>query len=244
MPEYLDETNKLPDDSPAVSEQGGAVNADNNSVSRFSHKRIGLALIFAFLPSGLFGIHNFILKQYLRGIIHIAIVVAFSAPYYIVRLLCGRGSGCYDAVMPTMYLMYFSYVSYIWAIVEAVKIMRIKEKYMASLPETAVKSSKEKKDCRAWAIVSFVATMIPIILWSYCLLASGGSRTENGSGSAMALIFVYYCTAGIPLAVASIIYGKMGLDTSLRWLANLSLWLKSIMIIVVGLLLFAPLWQH
>lgn len=223
-----------------VPEQGGAVNADNNSVSRFSHKRIGLALIFAFLPSfGALGIHNFILGQYKRGIVHVAIVVVFCAPNYIVRLLYAYGCDCYDAVVPTTYLMLFACASYIWAIVEGVQIMRNKEKYMASLPETAVKSSEEKKDCRAWAIVSIVATMIPILLWSYCLLASGGSRTENGSGSVMALIFVYYATLGIPLAVVSIVYGKKGLDTSLRWLANLSLWLKSIMIIVIALLLFA-----
>ena len=44
------------------------INTTNHKISQFSDSRLTTAAVFAFLPSfGIFGVHNFILKQYGKG---------------------------------------------------------------------------------------------------------------------------------------------------------------------------------
>lgn len=227
----------------------------------FSDSRLTTAAIFAFLPFGIFGIHNFILKQYGKGIAHIIIVVLCY-----VSLIIATASYGYI----TMFLQYLAVASYIWAIVEGVQILQSKKQtaipsqvtsnqntiqppkpavmntgetnYFTAdkpLPETITKIEQEKKqDRKIWSVLSIVATIIPIMLWIYCLIVSGGSTSENGPGAVWWLIIMYYGSLGIPLAVISIAFGIIGLKTSLRWLSIISLSLKAVMIIAIILLLF------
>ncbi|MBR2754102.1 hypothetical protein IKF28_02950 [Candidatus Saccharibacteria bacterium] len=102
-------------------------------------------------------------------------------------------------------------------------------------------AQKKKQDCKVWSILSIMATMIPIILWVYCLIASGGSASENGPGAVWWLMIMYYWSLGIPLAVMSVAFGIEGLKTSLRWLSIISLSVKATMIIAIALLLFVYL---
>lgn len=47
---------------------------------------------------------------------------------------------------------------------------------------TVTKIEQEKKqDRKVWSILSIIATTIPIILWGYCFIVSGGSASENAS---------------------------------------------------------------
>lgn len=109
-------------------------------------------------------------------------------------------------------------------------------------PEIVAKIEQEKKqDSKVWSILSIIATIIPIMLWSYCLIVSGGSTSENGSGAIWWLMVMYYWTLGFPLAVISIVFGIIGLRTSLRRLSIISLLLKATMIIAIVSLLFVSL---
>ena len=109
-------------------------------------------------------------------------------------------------------------------------------------PETVVNTEHGiKQDRKMWSILSFVAAIIPIILWIYCFTVSGGSMSENGSGAVWWLAVLYYWSLGIPLAIISITFGIIGLKTSLRQLSIASILLKITMIIVVVLLLFIHL---
>ena len=245
-------------------------NAINNKANQFSDSRLTTAAVFAFLPYfGIIGVHNFILKQYKKGIAHIAIVILCYMPYIIVSASCDYGSNCYDMVMLTMFLQYLAVASYIWAIVEGIQILQSKKQKVSSLsttsnsntiqtpkpimdagntsyfvanqpsPETVAKIEQEKKqDRKVWSILSIVATIIPIMLWVYCLIVSGGSGSENGPGAVWWLMVIYYWSLGIPLAAISIAFGIVGLKTSLRWLSIISLLLKAMMIITIVLLLF------
>lgn len=253
-------------DSAATPETGNAINNGN----QFSDSRLTAAAIFAFLPQfGIIGVHNFILKQYKKGIAHIAIVIACYLPYIIVSMLCGYGSNCYNIVMPVMFLQYLAVVSYTWAIVEGIQILQLKKQKTLYLPTTSdpntIQSSKPimdagntsyfvadqpspetvakieqrgKQDRKVWSTLSIVATIIPMILWSFCFIVSGGSTSENGPGAVWWLMIMYYWSLGIPLAAISIAFGIVGLKTSLRWLSIVSLLLKAIMIIAIVLLLF------
>jgi len=104
--------------------------------------------------------------------------------------------------------------------------------------ETVTKIEQTKKqDRKVWSILSIIFAIIPITLWVYCFIASGGSASENGPGAIWWLIAIYYLSLGIPLAVISMAFGIIGLKTSLRWLSIISLLLKAMMIIAIILLL-------
>jgi hypothetical protein len=106
-------------------------------------------------------------------------------------------------------------------------------------PETVAKiEQRGKQDRKVWSTLSIVATIIPIVLWVYCLIVSGGSISENGPGAVWWLMIMYYWSLGIPLVVISIAFGIVGLKTSLRWLSIVSLLLKAVRIIAIVLLLF------
>lgn len=95
-----------------------------------------------------------------------------------------------------------------------------------------------------WAVLSMTCSMIPVILWAYCFIASGGDAQENDRGAVWALIFFYYFTVGLPLAGLSIVFGTAGLNTRLDRLARISLSIKrltiSAVIILILWLTFKP----
>ena len=92
---------------------------------------------------------------------------------------------------------------------------------------------ENEQDSRPWSILSMAATMTPIVLYAFCSIASSGSSNENGAGAVWWLLIMYYWTLGIPLAIASIVFGIKGLKTNLRRLSIASLVLKAVIIIVI-----------
>ena len=93
------------------------------------------------------------------------------------------------------------------------------------------------KSRSAWAVLSMVCSMIPVIIWTYCFIASGGDTQENGRGAVWGLIFFYYFTVGFPLAGLSIVFGAAGLNTRLDRLARISLSIKMLTISAVTILI-------
>ena len=88
-----------------------------------------------------------------------------------------------------------------------------------------------------WAVLSMVCSMVPVILWAYCFIASGGDTQENGRGAVWGLIFFYYFTVGFPLSGLSIVFGAAGLNTRLDRLARISLSIKMLTISAVTILI-------
>ena len=69
-----------------------------------------------------------------------------------------------------------------------------------------LESNKQKSD--KFAAISFVLSIIPIMLILHCFYTSGGSFSEGyGNGAVWWLLIMYYCTIGLPIAVAAIILG-------------------------------------
>lgn len=242
-------------------------NVSNSEFGQYSNSRLTAAVFFAFFPTfGIFGIHNFILKQYGRGIAHVAIVVVCYTISIIISMLCNHDRNCDSIAMIPQYL---TIIPYIWSIIEGMRILRYREQTMSSsstedsvniaqppksimnagetsyfvasqpsLEAVTKNEQKEKQDCKTWSVLSIIATIIPIMLWTYCFVSSGGGVEKSGYGAVWMLIGIYYWSLGIPLMVISIVFGVKGLKTSFRWLSIISLLLKAVMIVVIALLLF------
>ena len=93
------------------------------------------------------------------------------------------------------------------------------------------------KSRSVWAVLSMVCSMIPVIIWTYCFITSGGDTQENGRGAVWGLIFFYYFTVGFPLSGLSIVFGVAGLNTRLGRLARISLSIKMLTISAVTILI-------
>ena len=102
---------------------------------KFTDSRLTTASILAFFPvTGVLGIHNFILKQYVKGLLHIAIVIVAYLPPIITSLNC-KGNyedGCVVATLITQYCIYFMAGSYVWAAIEGSNIINAKDLNRAS----------------------------------------------------------------------------------------------------------------
>lgn len=225
-------------------EENLATNVDNNT-NHFSNTRLTVAAVFAFLPSfGIFGIHDFILKQYKKGLTHILLVVAFCASLFLVLILCKNDDNCFYSSLISNFLIHLAISSYVWAVVEGVQIIKSMKQDTPLKPEVIgedkaiVETNQNKKqDRKVWSILSIIATSMPIFLWLFCLIVSGGNTSENGSGGVWWLMIMYYWSIGIPLAILSIVFGIIGLTTSLRRLAAISLMLKIATIIAIFMFL-------
>ena len=109
-------------------------NKKTNDLGQFSDTRLTVAVIFAFLPNfGIIGVHNFILKQYARGLAHIGIVVAVYTIYFLLGAFCSNDA-CYPVFIIAMFLPYLVLSSYVWAIVEGVQFLQSKNKAKSAQP--------------------------------------------------------------------------------------------------------------
>lgn len=107
--------------NPAPTEANGAIDTANSEISQFSDSRLAVAAIFAFLPSGIIGIHNFILKQHRKGLAHIVIAVTSFILFFMTSL--SHVPDIIISMTPCLLV-----VSYIWSIVEGVQILILKSK--------------------------------------------------------------------------------------------------------------------
>ena len=113
---------------------------------------------------------------------------------------------------------------------------RSKVTYVDKYGNSSVGEPPRQTGNKIWSILSFITSIIPIALFIYCLIISGGSLNEGSSGAIWWIMVIYYWTAGIPLAIAAIFFGIKGLDTSWRRLAIVSLSVKAIVIAAICLL--------
>lgn len=213
-------------------------------------------------PLSILGIHDFIIKRYKQGIAHIVVALISYLPLLIYNLLF-QNSDNYDFNLSSILSM-LAYVplisSYIWALIEGIQILQyskqesvanntgtssttpgsqlqtVPEETQNQLDTTQSEELKNQKKYGYRAIISLVATIIPILLFTYCFITSGGSTSENGPGAIWWLMIMYYWSIGVPLLAVAIAFGILGLKTNLRWVAILSLSLKALTLIFIILL--------
>ena len=92
---------------------------------------------------------------------------------------------------------------------------------------TEEEAKKLKKYDRSWqATISFVATIIIIVIWLSSLFASGGETNEGKEGGAVWWgVVAFYMTIGLPLTAVSLGFGIAGLKTKEENLARFSIFL-------------------
>ncbi len=89
-----------------------------------------------------------------------------------------------------------------------------------------------------YSIVSFILTLIPIILCAYCLVYYYANKKPDTIGTdftglVFSYMIIYYYSIGFPAAVFAIGLGIKGLKNELPQLAKFSLFLKAFYIFIV-----------
>ncbi len=103
------------------------------------------------------------------------------------------------------------------------------------------------KDKSYPSIISIIATVIPILLWAGTLIFMVAGRSfsdADGSGVWGIIIAEYYFSLGIPLFIASVVFGFLGLKTKLRRLALVSLCLKLATLWVLTIVVIIEFAKH
>ena len=120
-----------------------------------------------------------------------------------------------------------------------------KSKFNSARLNTAATSEKatqgiESNRSSMWATLSFIFTLIPLFMWAFCFIFAHINYNKGGSADIFWLMFSYYATVGIPFCIMSIVFGLVGLKSSLYGLAIASLVIKAITILTIALLLLLP----
>lgn len=108
----------------------------------------------------------------------------------------------------------------------------------------APKTNTKKNNYPGWySVASFLSALIPIALWTYCLIQYHANANPNTYGtnytkSVFVLPIAYYCSIGLPIAGFSIGTGIRGLKSHLHRLASISLFLKFCTALLVLYFLF------
>ena len=85
-------------------------------------------------------------------------------------------------------------------------------------------------------IASICLSVLPFILYTFCLNASGGSLKQEGGAAQWWILAAYYITTiGFILGVLSISFAFAALRTRYRGMAIISLLIKAIYIIILAL---------
>ncbi len=73
------------------------------------------------------------------------------------------------------------------------------------------KSKKKSSSFSGYGKIALILSFIPIILFIFCFIYSGGSSDESGEGAIWWLLISYYWSFGVPLLIASIVLAIIGL---------------------------------
>ncbi|MBR3362736.1 MAG: zinc-ribbon domain-containing protein [Bacilli bacterium] len=78
--------------------------------------------------------------------------------------------------------------------------------------QKTVESSRDiTEKSKKYLLISFLLTLIPVILFAYCYISAGGDFSGGGKGVVIILFIVYCFTIGVPVAIASTCLGIMSL---------------------------------
>lgn len=123
-------------------------------------------------------------------------------------------------------------IAIILSIVQLLRLKRISKKPAFFTPQWSSKFS---------AIISLICAPIPLVFIICCLIVLGDSVNKPGGGDAFALaLTVYYMIIGVLIFLLWLVCGVIGLKTSKRKLAIISLILRPVgfLIITIALAIF------
>ena len=73
------------------------------------------------------------------------------------------------------------------------------------------KSKKKFSSFSGYGKIALILSFIPIILFIFCFIYSGGSSDESGEAAIWWLLILYYWSFGVPLLITSIVLAIIGL---------------------------------
>ena len=199
-------------------------------------QKLKTAAILAFIPpTGILGIHNFTLKQYFIGAIHLIIVAASVIPYFTIKSSCGHEYSCNEMVIFTQFLQVavrFIEVSYIWAIIEGIYFLKLRAKSRASTlspAEIAEEQKQKTHDRKICVIISSILTIHTILIDASLIKEIFYDRYLAAS-AALFLSFVPL----IVYAAISIIFSIIGIKTDLKWLSIINIIINTLSVVCVA----------
>ncbi len=94
------------------------------------------------------------------------------------------------------------------------------------------------------SVASFILALIPYLLIIYCIIVSGGSFDESGSGAVWWLMIIYYWSLGFPILLVSLFLGGRGWKSDKKIFSYISLVLNLLPFILLLFTLLAPLFIY
>lgn len=123
------------------------------------------------------------------------------------------------------------------AIIQLLRLKRISRKPASPTPQW---SSKFRSNS---AIISLICSPIPLIFITGCLIVFGDSINKPGGGDVFALMLaLYYMIIGFLVFLLWLVCGIIGLRTSKRKLAIISLTLRPVGFLIIAIVM-AILWH-
>ena len=95
-----------------------------------------------------------------------------------------------------------------------------------------VATTGERKSVNISGIFAIILSLIPVIVYVSCFFGSSGSTSEDGTGAVWWLLVIYYWTVGIPIFIASVILGLIGLKNPNKQPAQISFFIHLAKIIM------------
>lgn len=107
-----------------------------------------------------------------------------------------------------------------------------------------VNNEDNKMDaCKKKSTIGLIFGLIPIVLFIFCLIVSGGDSSENGNGSVFWLLIIYGWTLAIPFAIISIVNSVNAIKINKNSLSITSLVISlipALAIVILLIIMFAP----
>ena len=121
--------------------------AIKSTYSGLSSARINTAAVVAFVPfiTSILGIHDFIVKRYKQGIIHIIILLAVMMLLVIDTIVCSYQDSPICSIMSSISNLGYIFCPvglYIWSIVEGIEILNINNKKTISSSDKNISRTK------------------------------------------------------------------------------------------------------
>lgn len=219
----------------------------DNNAGQNNESKLQLAMGLAFAPTGALGVHNFVLKQYSRGLLHILLIVVGIFIFTFRRYDDIVSLRMFGLLMQVPIL-----ISYGWAIIEGLKLKKQRDLLNPQQPmafdaqgHEVVYEQPPKRNIReskAWSVISLVLAMIPFIIWVSCF-DKPFQKVEGSDNALILLLGFYYIGPGVPITIGSIATGLMGLKTEYRKIALVSFAIKAATVVVI-LLAFLSAFVH
>ena len=87
---------------------------------------------------------------------------------------------------------------------------------------------KQSGSFSGYGTIALILSLIPVVVFLFCLITSGGSSDEGGEGAVWWLLLIYYWSLGIPLLITSIVLAIIGLKKDIiKTPAKVSLFLDA-----------------